>query len=203
MILLSREAEDMMYRDKPIDSRSTRFSIITYFQRALAEKSPETLEHGRRVQDLVAKIGDKLCLSSAEKGELDILAALHDIGQIGMPGDILMKPCYLTSEEWDLMKKHPEIGEGIARAVPNLKNIAEAILSHHEYWNGTGYPRGLNGETIPLHSRILAIADAYDVMTNGRPYKKAISRTEALEEIKRCAGTQFDPELAKLFMDMV
>lgn len=203
MELVLKEAEDIMYRDKLLDSRSTRFSMITYFQRSLAERSAETLEHGKRIQDIVARMGDKLGLSRRKKEELDILAALHDIGQIAIPGDLLVKPCYLTESEWELIRKHPEIGEKIALSVPDLNNISEAILSHHEYWNGMGYPRGLKGEQIPLLSRILSIADAYDVMTNGRPYKKAISHRGAVKEIEKCAGTQFDPELVELFVETV
>ncbi len=196
-----REAEDMMYRDKLQVSINSRFSIITFFQRALAQKSPETLEHGRRMQDLAARIGDKLSLTEKEKDELDILAALHDIGQIAIPPDILAKPCYLTGEEWDLIKKHPEIGDKIVRLVPDLFVIAEAILCHHEFWNGKGYPRGLKGDQIPVLARILAIVDAFDVMTNGRPYKKAISHSKAIAEIRRCAGSQFDPHYARLFIE--
>lgn len=199
--IVLREAENMMYRDKPLDSRTPRFSMITSFQRALADKSAETLEHGRRIQDLVKEIGIQLGLSSMEQNEMSLLAALHDIGQIAIPTDILMKPCYLTENEWELMKKHPEIGERIARSVPDLVSIAEAILSHHEHWDGTGYPQGLKGKQIPLFSRILAIADAYDVMINGRPYKKAVKHKDAVEEIKNCAGTQFDPELVKPFVE--
>ncbi len=198
-----RAAEDAMYRDKLLDGRSTRFSLITFFQRALAEKSPESLEHGQRLRGLVVRIGDRLGLSSRERDELGILATLHDIGQIAIPGALLMKPDYLTAEEWELMKKHPEIGERITRSAPDLIKVAEAILSHHEYWDGRGYPRGLTGEQIPLLARILAITDAYDVMTNGRPYKKAVSHAEAVSEIKKCAGTQFDPELVRIFVEIM
>ncbi|MGD0153262.1 MAG: HD domain-containing phosphohydrolase [Thermacetogeniaceae bacterium] len=201
-LLVIKEAEDAMYRDKLLDSRSTRFSMINFFKRALAEKSAETPEHCQRIVDIVTRIGGVLGLSAKEREELDILAALHDIGQVAIPKELLSKPYYLTEDEWKLIKRHPEIGEGIARLVPDLENVAEAILAHHEYWNGTGYPRGLKGEQIPLLSRILAIADAYDVMTNGRPYKKAISQKAAVEEIKMCAGTQFDPELVRLFVDI-
>jgi len=200
--LVLKEAEDIMYRDKLLDSRSTRFSTVTYFQRSLAERSAETLEHGKRIQDIVARIGDRLGLSGRKKEELDILAALHDIGQIAIPVDILVKPCYLTESEWELIRRHPEIGERIALSVPDLNNVAETILSHHEHWNGMGYPQGLKGEQIPLLSRILAIADAYDTMTNGRPYKKAISHREAVKEIEKCAGTQFDPQLVALFVEI-
>jgi len=201
--LVINEAEDIMYRDKLLDSRSTRFSTINFFKRALAKRSAETLEHGQRMQDIVAKIGNRLGLSKKEKDELGLLAALHDIGQIALPSELLTKPCFLTENEWELIKKHPEIGEGFARLVPDLACVAQTILSHHEYWNGMGYPRGLKGEQIPLPSRILAITDAYDVMINGRPYKKAISREEALEEIKKCSSAQFDPELVKLFVEII
>jgi diguanylate cyclase (GGDEF)-like protein/PAS domain S-box-containing protein len=198
-----REAEHMMYQDKPLDSRSARSSMIVFFQKVLDEKSAETMEHGRRMQDLVKEIGNRLGLSAIEQREMNLLAALHDIGKIAIPTDILMKPCDLTENEWEMMKRHPEIGERIARSVPDLVSIAEAILAHHEHWDGTGYPRGLKGKQIPLLSRILAIADAYDVMINGRDYKKAINHSEAVEEIKNCAGTQFDPELVKPFVEAV
>jgi HD-GYP domain-containing protein (c-di-GMP phosphodiesterase class II) len=148
-------------------------------------------------------MGNELGLSKKEQEELDILAVLHDIGEIATPAELLAKPCYLTADEWEAIRKHPEIGELIARSVPDLAGVADAILSHHEFWNGAGYPRGLKGTMIPLYARILAIADAYDVMTNGRPYKKSISRAEALDEIRNCAGTQFDPELATLFIATV
>jgi diguanylate cyclase (GGDEF)-like protein len=196
-----REAEHMMYRDKPPDSRSGRFSMVTLFQRVLAEKTAETLEHGMRIQALVAEVGKRLGFSSTQQSEINLLASLHDIGKIAMPTDIMTKPCFLTDNEWELMKRHPEIGERIARSVPDLIGIASAILSHHERWDGTGYPRGLKGEQIPLLSRILSIADAYDAMINGRPYKKAISPKEALEEIVRNAATQFDPGLVKIFLE--
>jgi diguanylate cyclase (GGDEF)-like protein len=196
-----REAEHMMYRDKPLDSRSARFSMIAFFQKALDEKSAETMEHGRRMQNLIKEMGNRLGLSGAEQTEMNLLAVLHDIGKIAIPIDILMKPCYLTENEWELIKKHPEIGERIARSVPDLVSIAEAIVSHHEHWDGTGYPKGLKGKQIPLFARILSIADAYDVMINGRPYKKPINHSEAVAEIKNCAGTQFDPELVLSFVE--
>jgi HD-GYP domain-containing protein (c-di-GMP phosphodiesterase class II) len=98
------------------------------------------------------------------------------------------------------MKRHPGVGERLARPIPNLAAIAEAILTHHERWDGTGYPIGLRGAGIPLFSRILSITDAYDAMTSGRPYKKAVSHQEAMEELERCAGTQFDPALIALFV---
>ena len=197
-----REAEDMMYWKK-LGSNHTRFSVATYLQRSLAEKTRETVEHGQRVQGLVLKMANALKLSKTEREELSILAVLHDIGEIAIPERILLKPCCLTSEEWQIVKEHPGIGNRIARSVPNLTVIAEAILTHHERWDGTGYPSGLQGTRIPLPSRVLSVVDAYDAMISGRPYKEAISHREALEEIERGAGTQFEPALVDLFVRIV
>jgi diguanylate cyclase (GGDEF)-like protein/PAS domain S-box-containing protein len=197
-----REAEDMMYWKK-LGSNHTRFSVVTYLQRSLAEKTRETVEHGQRVQGLVLKMANALKLSKTEREELSILAVLHDIGEIAIPERILLKPCCLTSEEWQIVKEHPGIGNRIAMSAPNLTVIAEAILTHHERWDGTGYPSGLQGTRIPLPSRVLSVVDAYDAMISGRPYKEAISHREALEELERCAGTQFEPALVDLFVRIV
>jgi HD-GYP domain-containing protein (c-di-GMP phosphodiesterase class II) len=182
-----REAEDMMYWKK-LGSNHTRFSVATYLQRSLAEKTRETVEHGQRVQGLVLKMANALKLSKTEREELSILAVLHDIGEIAIPERILLKPCCLTSEEWQIVKEHPGIGNRIARSAP---------------WDGTGYPSGLQGTRIPLPSRVLSVVDAYDAMISGRPYKEAISHREALEEIERGAGTQFEPALVDLFVRIV
>ena len=136
-------------------------------------------------------------------GELQLLGMLHDIGKIGIDDKILNKPGKLTEEEWIVMKKHPEIGYRIARASHKLSRIADYILSHHERWDGMGYPRGLKGEDIPLLSRILSVADAYDAMTEDRIYRKALSKEEAIEEIRRNSGSQFDPLIANIFIKSV
>ncbi|HHY46345.1 MAG TPA: diguanylate cyclase [Firmicutes bacterium] len=198
-----REAESWMYRRKLIESRSCRSSIISSLQKTLEERTCETEEHARRLQELALQVGRALKLSDRELDELALLAVLHDIGKIPIPDKVLMKPDRLSLEEWETMRKHPEIGYRIAQASSELAHIADAILAHHERWDGTGYPQGLKGNEIPLISRIIAIADAYDAMTHGRPYKKAISREEALQELIRCAGKQFDPELVRVFVDMV
>lgn len=195
-----REAEEKMYRNKLLESRSTRSAFIQSLEKTLWERSHETEQHCQRIQKISARMGKALGLSGSELDNLKILAALHDIGKIAIPDTILNKPGRLSAEEWEAVKNHPEIGYRIALSSPELAPIAEAILHHHEWWDGNGYPLGLKGENIPLISRIIAITDAYDVMLNGRPYKEAMTEKAALQEIQRCAGTQFDPVLVdKLF----
>jgi HD-GYP domain-containing protein (c-di-GMP phosphodiesterase class II) len=142
-------------------------------------------------------------LSAKELDGLSLLAVLHDIGKVGIRESVLQKPGPLTPEEWEEMKKHPEIGYRITQNIPELAAVAEYILYHHERWDGKGYPRGLKGEEIPLLCRILAVADAYDAMTSDRTYRKAMSREEAIAEIKRNAGTQFDPIVADNLINML
>ncbi|MFZ3105760.1 MAG: HD-GYP domain-containing protein, partial [Candidatus Hydromicrobium sp.] len=148
-------------------------------------------------------LGHSLKLSENKLNELSLLSTLHDIGKIAIPDEILMKPGKLTEKEWDIVKRHPEVGYNISGSSPQLEPIADAVLSHHEWWDGSGYPQGLKGENIPLISRIISIIDAYDVMTHDRSYKKAVSKKESLEELKRCAGTQFDPKLVKIFIQVL
>ncbi|MDD4335362.1 MAG: HD domain-containing protein, partial [Desulfotomaculaceae bacterium] len=131
---------------------------------------------------------------------LHLLAKFHDIGNTGVSDSILFKPGPLTVSEINEMRRHCEIGHRIAQSAPDLVIIANWILKHHEWWNGEGYPMGLKGDEIPLECRILAIADAFDAMTSDRPYRKALSYTEAIAELKRWAGIQFDPELVRKFL---
>ncbi len=198
-----KEAEDRMYRNKMLESKSIRSSILASLRRTLFEKSHETEEHTMRIQRLALPMGRILGLPDGELDELALLAALHDIGKVAIPEEIIVKPADLSPEEWQIIQKHPEIGFRIAGSSPELAPIAEAILAHHEWWNGTGYPRKLKGKEIPLISRIISVVDAYDVITNGRPYKKKLSREAALEELRRNAGTQFDPELIEMFFKIV
>lgn len=199
---LLREAEDHMYRRKLLESRSTQSAIVSSLGKALWESSHETEEHAERLRQMAAQFGAALNLPPGQLDELSLLAALHDIGKVGIPNTILEKPGPLTPGEWETMKKHPEIGYRIAQAAPNLAGMAEAILAHHERWDGTGYPQGLRGENIPLVARILAIVDSFDVMTHPRPYKNAQSVEYALGELARCAGTQFDPDLVRVFLEI-
>ena len=195
-----KEAEDRMYRNKLMETTSARSSIILSLQKTLQERSHETEEHAKRLQKGAVGIGRALHLDDAKMDELVLLAALHDIGKIGIPDEILNKPGPLSEKEWAVMQKHCEIGYRIAQATPDLTQIGDAILAHHERWDGRGYPLHLREEEIPLISRILAIVDAVDVMVQGRPYRRGISRQEALAEVERCSGAQFDPALARLFL---
>ena len=146
-----------------------------------------------RLKDLVFRIGESIGLSSKENDELIQVALLHDIGKITVPVEILNKKGSLTPDEWEIIKKHSETGYRIAQSSRELAHISEAILGHHERWNGCGYPQGLKGEEIPLYSRIVSIVDSYDVMTHDRPYKQAINAFDALCEIKRCLYKRLMP----------
>ena len=156
--------------------------------------------HATRLQEMVVLLGEAAGLQVHELNDLILLSQVHDIGKVGISDSILFKPGKLTSEEWEQMKKHSEIGYRIASSSPELSHIAELILQHHEWWNGNGYPRGLKGEKIHICSRILAIVDAYDAMISKRPYREPCSHKEALLELKRCKGSQFDPFLVDLFI---
>ena len=198
-----KKAEDMMYRNKLIERQSARSSIISSLEKALAERDYETKEHVKRMKIYAKQMGKKLKLSTGQLDELKLLAALHDLGKIAIADSIILKPGKLNDEEWKLIKKHPEIGYNISQSSLQLAPISNAILSHHENWDGSGYPHGLRKSGIPLISRIISIVDAYDAMTSDRPYRKAMSKADAIKELKRCSGTQFDPDLVKFFIDKI
>lgn len=198
-----KKAEKMVYQHKLVESESVRSSIISSLVKTLQEKNLETEEHAVRIQNMAVSMGEKLNLPANKTDELNLLACLHDIGKIAISDSILLKPSSLNKEEWETMKKHPEIGYRIAQSSSELAPISEGILHHHEWWNGSGYPRGLSGEEIPLISRIIAIVDAFDVMTHKRPYKEPFSKKEAVEELKRYAGSQFDPHLVEMFLETI
>jgi diguanylate cyclase (GGDEF)-like protein/PAS domain S-box-containing protein len=197
---LFREADNSMYREKLYRSQSARSAIILTLMKALEERDFITEGHAVRLQDLVVRLASNIGLSEHYQTELRLLAQFHDIGKVGIPDRILFKQGSLTPEEALEMQRHCEVGYRIAQSAPDLVPIAEWILKHHEWWNGQGYPLGLKGEEIPLECRILSIADAYDAMTNDRPYRKAIPHDQALLELLRCAGTQFDPRLVNKFV---
>jgi diguanylate cyclase (GGDEF)-like protein/PAS domain S-box-containing protein/putative nucleotidyltransferase with HDIG domain len=197
-----KKADNAMYRNKLSESRSTKNKIVRNLLNTLEAKSSETKDHAVRMTKLANKLGEHINLSNSELNRLNLLATLHDIGKTTISEDILTKPGKLTKEEWEIIKEHTETGYKIASASEEFAVVAEEILFHHEKWDGTGYPQGIAGDEIPYLARIIAIIDAYDVMTNDRPYSKAISKKAALAEIKRCSGSQFDPDLTKAFLQL-
>lgn len=200
---LIREAEKWMYRKKMLVSQSYRGSILRMLLSALHEKSPETQEHSNRMADYCRWISEKLRLPDEMVNDLVLTAMLHDIGKIGINHKILRKPGPLFAQERREIEQHPEIGYRITQNIPELSRVSRYILAHHERWDGTGYPNKLRGEEIPLASRIIAVVDAYDVMISGRVYRPARSAEEALAELKRCSGTQFDPFVVNAFVDLI
>lgn len=195
-------AEGYMYQHKLLEQNSTHSAIVASIKATLFEKSHETEEHARRLVTLTKAVGVAMGMPQSELDKLELLATLHDIGKVGIRDEILTKPGPLNDLEWEEMKRHPEIGYRIAKSSPELAPIAEGILCHHEWWDGSGYPQGILGEEIPLISRIVAVVDAYDAMTNDRPYRKALDHAVAIERIRRNAGTQFDPAVVRVFVEL-
>ncbi len=201
--LVIKEAEDNMYRQKLIEAKSIIGSIISSIEKTLFEKSIKSEKHTKKAREMAIRLGKSIGLSASDMEELSMLATMHDIGKVAILDIILSKKENLSKKEWDTIKRHPEIGYRIALSSEHLSSIAKYILTVHEWWNGKGYPQGLKGEDIPVLSRIITITDAYEVMITGRPYKKAINKEEAMAELKRFSGTQFDPYLVDKFIDIL
>lgn len=198
-----QEAEARMYRNKLLESNSIRSSIMSSLEDELQQRALESRKHVERLQQMCAAFADFLRLTEQQQKNLELISRLHDIGKLGIPEEILRKPGPLSNSEWYIIKRHSEIGYRIIRNSLNFVQVADEVLAHHEKWDGTGYPKGNCGADIPFLSRILAIIDAYDVMTHDCVYKKAVSPSEALDEIRKCAGSQFDPDLAGKFIEMM
>lgn len=198
-----KEASDSMRMKKMMNETSQKSSLLDSLTQTLTESDYETEEHVERTKEMAVKLGKALNLSDSELGKLALLAVLHDIGKIAIPHSILLKPGKLTDEEWEIMKSHTEKGYRIASASKELQSIAEYILHHHERWDGNGYPGGLKEDEIPLLSRIITVVDSHDVMVHDRPYHKAMNHEDAVEELRRCSGTQFDPHLVTVFLDVI
>lgn len=200
---LQKQADDIMYRNKLSSSHSNRSALVQGMLEMLKVRDFVTEGHSQRMQQNMMFLGEKMGLAEQQMTDLCLLAQFHDIGKVGIPDHILQKAGPLTLQERKEMERHSEIGHRIAQSIPELTPIAEFILKHHEWWNGQGYPLGLKGEEIPIENCILAIVDAYDAMTNQRPYREAMSVEEALQELQRGAGIQFKPELVEAFIQLI
>jgi len=200
---LFKKAEDYMYKKKLFEGPSMRGKTIKTIIKTLHEKNKREEQHSHRVSALCQSMGEALDLQEGEVQELKTVGLLHDIGKIAIDENILNKPTKLTSDEWEEIKRHPEIGYRILSTVNGMAEMAEYVLAHHERWDGFGYPKGLKGKELPLQPRIIAIADSYDAMTSERSYRGALSNEVAIAELLKNAGTQFDPELVKIFIEKV
>lgn len=197
-----KNAEDAMYVQK-LYNATDKDKTVEIINNTLQEKNPREQLHSDRVAVLCERTAKYLGMSIAEQSMLKTAGLLHDIGKIGIPEELLNKPGNLTEDEFESIKKHPEIGYRIIKSSGKMKEISNCILSHHEKLDGSGYPRGLKGDEISLEARIIAIADAYDAMTSERSYRKGMGKEAAIAELNRCKGTQFDSKVVEIFIEHV
>jgi HD-GYP domain-containing protein (c-di-GMP phosphodiesterase class II) len=198
-----RLADKRMYSKKGMRAGSAQSQTRGVLLRVLHEREPGLERHLDGVAHLASAFGRTLGLETEELDVLVRAAELHDIGKIAIPDEILHKPDSLSDEEWALMRKHTLVGQRVLDAAPALGPVAALVRSTHERWDGSGYPDGLSGRDIPQGSRVILICDAYDAMIEGRPYRPAMTSEQALKELRRGAGTQFDPDLVKCFAEKV
>ncbi len=177
--------------------------MVRILAAALDARDNYTYGHSARVARLALGLADKLALNTEAKKDLELGCLLHDIGKIHVPDAVLNKQAKLDQDEYSELTKHPLLGSKILELTPSLRKYIPAVKHHHERFDGTGYPDQLSGDAIPLHAQIVALADTYDAMTSSRPYRKGLSREETIDEIRSCSGSQFNPELAELFIDVV
>jgi diguanylate cyclase (GGDEF)-like protein/PAS domain S-box-containing protein/putative nucleotidyltransferase with HDIG domain len=198
---ITKGAEDNMYRNKLLVAASVRSKTIDIIMNTLYEKNNREMQHSKRVSAICEKIAIQMKLDRSKIEQLKVAGLVHDIGKIGIDENILNSPNRLTDEQWIEMKKHSEIGYRILSGSEEFSEIAQFVLEHQEKWDGTGYPRGISGSNISLEARIIGLADAFDAMTRPRAYGKVYTVGQALEEIKRCAGTHFDPQVSEIFVE--
>ncbi|MGA6992522.1 MAG: HD-GYP domain-containing protein, partial [Candidatus Deferrimicrobiaceae bacterium] len=185
------------------DLEESYIATVRVLAASIDARDPYTLGHSTRVSFLSCELGRKLGFSTAEIEHLEKACLFHDVGKIRTPDGILLKEQKLSSHELRLMRKHPDDGADILRMAPSLHRYIPVVRYHHEWYNGKGYPEGRMNSEIPIHAQIISLADAFDAMTSSRPYRKALTTKEALEEIHRFRGTQFSPELTDVFIRMV
>lgn len=177
--------------------------LIQSLALALDAKDSYTESHSQKVSEYAYTLAKHLSLDLQEVEWIRLAAIMHDIGKVGIPEKILMKPDKLTKDEFNIMKKHPVIGARILRSIKSLEKVANLVLYHHEYWDGSGYPHGLSKTDIPIGSRIVSIVDAYQAMTSDRPYRLRLSQEEAIKRLKDGKEKQWDPELVDLFVKTI
>lgn len=200
MSFVLKTAEDYMNKHKLVEGPSVRGKAIYAMVRTLHEKNKREEQHSVRVGELSERLGNALGLSSREMNDLKTMGLLHDVGKIAIEEHILNKPSHLTENEYNEIKKHPEIGYRILSSVNEMSEMAEYVFAHHEHWDGTGYPRGLKEFEIPYLARVISVVDAFDAMTSDRAYRQAMSYEKAYAELERCKGQQFDPSIVKVFI---
>jgi two-component system cell cycle response regulator len=194
-----RVADERMYIDKDGSRPSAGSQSRNVLVQVLAERLPDLEEHLTGVAELAVRVGERLGLADERRQQVFHAAQLHDVGKIAIPDAIISKPSALDETEWEFMRQHTVIGQRIIDAAPALDGVGELVRSSHERWDGGGYPDGLAGEQIPLGARIVAVCDAFDAMVSERPYKAAMPVPDALAELRRCAGSQFDPAVVDTF----
>jgi len=203
MYSIIRETSDCSVRKKLLECNIKSDESIDSLLKLLESQNTETMEHTIRMRDNAILVGSHIRMSINELCELDLATRLHDIGKIAVPEEILRKPAKLTYEEFQIIKSHSDNGYKIVMASQGLESIAHAVRGHHEKWDGSGYPLSLEKDDIPLMSRIICVVDAFDAMTNDRPYHCAVNLRDAINEIIRCSGTHFDPDVVKAFVSVM
>ncbi len=183
-------------------TRPANMETILSLAKVIQAWDPMLGGHSETMVNLCKRTAEKYGCSPAEIETIELAAMLHDLGKIAVPDQVLGKPGRLSADEWVLLKRHPDVGAELLLSFTNLTDVAEIIRSHHEHYDGSGYPRGLSCNWIPLGARILAVVDAYDAMVTGRIYSPARTHDQAVEEIRRCSGTHFDPIVAAVFLSL-
>ncbi len=201
--LLVKQAEQNLYANRIEESAKFNASIIQNLKNLLSKKNFETSAHISRVKGLALSLADELGLNQEQKNTLSVAAEMHDIGKVAIPDEILGKQGPLTEEEWDIVKQHPVTSYRIIYGLGDMYHIAEIVKCHHERFDGTGYPSGLKGSDIPLIARILTLVDSYDNMLNSPYVKRTMTQQDAIEEVKRCTGTQFDPQITDALLTII